>query len=378
MMTLDKIRYFEARIPFTRSFRHGSAERNETESIVVEIRDTRDITGYGEGCPRSYVTGESISSARRFFKRHHAEFLEMKSLEDLQRYCQTNRLEIDANPAAWCAVELALLDLLSRIKALPIELLLGLEQARPSYQYSAILGDSKPEVFWELYHMYRRQGFSDFKIKLSNDLNRDREKLECLRKDLKEIRIRADANNIWESIDQAAAHIAALNIPFWAVEEPIAIGKWQELQAFYKQTGIRIILDESFLRVDQAGFLLQCRESWIVNIRVSKMGGLLRSLEVIRKLTESGIQMIVGAQVGETSLLTRAALVAADASLDRLCAQEGAFGALLLERDPFEPVLQFGKYGRLSDDLLALRKSPGFGLHPEAAFDGAADFLLLQ
>jgi len=43
--------------------------------------------------------------------------------------------------------------------------------------------------------------------------------------------------------------------------------------------------------------------------------------------------VIVGAHVGETSLLTRAALTVANSARDLLVAQEGAFGTHLLARD---------------------------------------------
>ena len=72
--------------------------------------------------------------------------------------------------------------------------------------------------------------------------------------------------------------------------------------------------------------------------------------------------MIVGAHVGETSLLTRAALSVANAYRDILVAQEGAFGTHLLEHDVVDPPLMFGAGGVL--DAAQLPTGPGFGLKP--------------
>ena len=121
-----------------------------------------------------------------------------------------------------------------------------------------------------------------------------------------------------------------------------------------------IIVDESFLRVDQFPAILHDPPStWIVNIRVSKMGGVLRSLAVAKRAKEIGIPIIIGAQVGETSVLTRAALAVANTYRDILVAQEGAFGTLLLERDICNPSLMFGAGGQL--DARAVNR-PGLGL----------------
>ncbi|MEE9280638.1 MAG: hypothetical protein V3V67_10730, partial [Myxococcota bacterium] len=71
------------------------------------------------------------------------------------------------------------------------------------------------------------------------------------------------------------------------------------------------------------------------------------------------IPVIVGAQVGETSLLTRAALSVAQAARGILVAQEGAFGTLLLERDVCDPPLMFGPGGVLPAPALP---AAGFGI----------------
>ena len=123
-----------------------------------------------------------------------------------------------------------------------------------------------------------------------------------------------------------------------------------------------IILDESLLRTDQVKHLAISPQHWIGNLRVSKMGGLLRSLELVREMRRTGLRLIVGAHVGETSLLTRAALTVANSARDILIAQEGAFGSHLLAYDVLEPPLMFGAGGILDADELGVAAQPGFGL----------------
>ena len=60
-----------------------------------------------------------------------------------------------------------------------------------------------------------------------------------------------------------------------------------------------------------------------------------------------GWSVIIGCHVGETSLLTRAALIPAHAAGESLIAQEGAFGDYLVEREPVDPILKFGQNGIL-------------------------------
>jgi hypothetical protein len=84
-----------------------------------------------------------------------------------------------------------------------------------------------------------------------------------------------------------------------------------------------------------------------------------------------GIGLIVGAQVGETSLLTRAGLTAAQATQGLLVAQEGAFGTHLLESDICNPPLMFAKAGLLDTTNYPNLIKPGLGF----TFQEKPDFI---
>ena len=87
---------------------------------------------------------------------------------------------------------------------------------------------------------------------------------------------------------------------------------------------------------------------FIANIKISRVGGLIRALKLIEEVKTLGWPVIIGCHVGETSLLTRAALTAASAAGKNLIAQEGAFGDYLVEQEPAEPMLKFGREGLLN------------------------------
>jgi len=97
-------------IPMRVGFKHASAERKVSESIWVEA--TRGaFTGLGEGCPRSYVTGETLDSTLTWAKAAEAELAQVGDLEDLESFMRNNSESIDKNLSAWCAMELAIFGL---------------------------------------------------------------------------------------------------------------------------------------------------------------------------------------------------------------------------------------------------------------------------
>ena len=323
------------------------------------------MVGVGEGCPREYVTGESLASAQAFFDDHRESLCQsVASVDALAAWTDDHATLIDANPAAWCAIELAMLELFARREDAPVERLVGSPPVMGKFRYSAVVGDGGPDMFRATVARYRQMGFVDFKLKLSGDPMRDRDKIDALRNlnDFESLHIRVDVNNLWEDAETAGRHLAGLDCSFVGIEEPLAANALDGMRVVSEHTGCPIILDESLLRVGQLAALSGDPERWVINVRVSKMGGLLRSLALVKDARKSGLSIIVGAQVGETSVLTRAGLIVARAAGVELLAQEGAFGTHLLEDDVAIPPLMFGPAGILNADAHALSATAGWGL----------------
>lgn len=366
MPSINSISARTLAVPFRESFAHAAATRTRMQSLWVEIEDRNGLTGYGEGCPREYVTGETLTSSQEFVETQRGNIVAaIHDLDSLKAFVVNQRALIDSNPAAWCAVELALLDVFAKQAGVTVETLLDLPALTGSYRYSAVIGDLVPQHFEALLTRYRQAGFRDFKVKLSGKPDRDASKVATLRVDgIEPAQVRADANNLWNDAYDAAEALVDLDYPFFALEEPVATGDLEGMANLGRRFRCAMILDESATRSEQISALPE-GVRWIVNLRVSKMGGLLRSLNLAKQAHDSGIGIIVGSHVGESSLLTRAALTVINAYRDDIVAYEGAFGTHLLEHDPVEPSLMFGQAGLL--DVAAIPQGPGFGLRPAAA-----------
>lgn len=348
---------FEA--PFRAVVRHSSAARRHTDNVIVRTIAATGEAGFGEACPRPYVTGETAGSVTDFFLRHRSALMEqVTGLDALRAWRDRHDAEIAANPAAFAAIEMALLDVIGREQGKTLEALLDLPPLAGAFQYSAVLGDSAWPVYRLQLMRYRRAGFRDFKLKLSASERRNRGKLVPFRGAGGAVRVRADANNLWPDAMACIDALAPLDFEWFALEEPVAADRLDQCRIVADSLGTRIILDESFLGAGRLGDLARDPERWILNCRVSKLGGLTRAIDLFGECRRLGLPVIVGAHVGETSLLTRAGLTLAHAAGDLLVAQEGAFGTWLLREDLVDPPLMFGDGGVLQ---------PGQCLDPAAA-----------
>jgi len=363
-------------IPFRQAFAHASAIRAKTESVLVTIVSRTGVTGLGEGCPRKYVTGETIESVQKFVEEYREQWMSVATVDDLREWVAGHTSLIDRNPAAWCAVETAFLDLMGKETGQPIEMVLGVPALTGRFQYSAVLGAGSFSSFEKQLRQYLAAGFSNFKVKVMGRREHDTDRLARLAAcDIPNLRVRIDANNLWSEAEEALAVLKRIPCNVTAIEEPLTVGDYEGCRLVAREMKVPIILDENFLRLDQFSAIQDAPSMWIINIRISKMGGVLRALSVAAKAKEVGIPIIIGAQVGETSILTRVALTVAHSYRDIVVAQEGAFGTFLLERDICQPSLMFGTAGRLDAEMAGA--GPGLGVVLTEGSDdtGSADML---
>ena len=342
-------------------FRHSSASREQAENFIVRATIDQQISGWGESCPREYVTGESIGTCKQFLQDNQESLRAIEDIGSLRSWVDDHEHLIDQNPSAFCAIELALLDALGKVHSLPVETLLGIDQLRETISYSAVLGDSPYLVYWLLAQRFRARGFRSMKIKLSGILDKDCQKLQMKQTNrLHKRTIRLDANNLWNSVEDCTNYLQQLPKAYWAIEEPLQPRDSTELIKLAERIEANIILDESVTRTNDLTHYDGAK--WVVNLRVSKLGGIHRAIQVARVAKTQGLNTIVGAHVGETSILTRAGIVLIQYLKNSQLAAEGAFGTHLLTRDLATEPLQFERNGQLRLSRTSCLAQPGLGL----------------
>lgn len=358
-MSLD-FRYGHFQTPLRFQFRHASANRKQTDNVIVCLTDNAGHSGYGEGCPREYVTGETSKTAAEFLKTYGTAFTrQVSNLPELELWTANYKDLIDQNPAAFCALELAAIDLFARKQNLTVEKYLGLAPLRDNVQYTAVIGDSSPLKTRLISLAYRCYRFREFKVKLSGNLTRDQTRLATLPATAN---IRVDANNLWSEPDSAVDYLNSLEVGITAIEEPLTPFDYKALASVSGALNIPVILDESLYTENHLAQATEHLTDAIANIRVSKCGGIQRSIRLANQCIKAGYGVILGAQVGETSLLTRAALTVGNGLTKKPISSEGAYGKILLKHDICQRDLRFGATGVLKTQEHPLLSGPGLGL----------------
>jgi muconate cycloisomerase len=107
---------------------------------------------------------------------------------------------------------------------------------------------------------------------------------------------------------------------------------------------VPIMADESLVTIEDAMRLIETNAVDYFNIRISKCGGIARSLKIASLAQKAGIRIQVGSQVGETAILSAAGRHLA-AALRKVDFVEGSYGTMLLAEDVTPDPIRFGHHG---------------------------------
>lgn len=358
----------EISIPFVMDFKHALAARTRTSAVLFEIITDEGIHGYGEGTPREYVTGESIRSTLISLKEIAEKLigfeldLTHKVIEQLEALTHTLFNGNENTPSAKCAVELALLDVIRKTQGKPALEFLGIQKTT-TICYSGVISDESLVVTEKILAKIKAFGFQQVKVKVGNDIEADRQKLDLVRSVLgDDIQLRIDANSTW-NLEEAIIKINRYHNDYGVniVEQPISAEHRNDYPILLKKidSRVKIILDESICTFDDALWFIENKGATGFNLKISKLGGLLNTLKIYQLACENGFVCQLGCHVGETSILTAAGQIFAGLA-GELIAYEGAYGNFLLTYDVVDRPLQFGHHGEYSLDNL--KTAPGIGI----------------
>jgi muconate cycloisomerase len=357
-MRLVAATLYALRIPFVEAFSHSAGDRASSNSVVVRVRDELGTEGFGEGTPRPYVTGETVEAmlahlaAELWPRVMERELPPAEHLAALDAFIPETSLAGTVAPhAGRAALELAIVDCMLRRAGRSAATLLT--PRRPRVTYSGVVTAGPLDRAARHARRMRAIGLQHVKVKVGFD--DDIERVRAVREALgPEASLRLDANGAWsfERAVEVLRAVAPLGIA--AVEQPLPRGA--DLPRLRATVPVPLMADESLVTLADAEALIAEAAVDLVNVRVSKCGGLARSLAIATRAAEAGLGVQVGSQVGETAILAAAGRHLA-ATLPEVAFVEGSFGTLLLAEDVSVDSVRFGHRGEAP-----LLTGPGLGI----------------
>lgn len=258
------------------------------DSTIVGVETDCGRVGYGEVCPLGPFYLPAYAAGVRAGLLELGPHLIGYDPRELGKLNHRMDAALKGHPYVKSGIDIACWDILGQVTGLPICTLMGGRFGDSIRLYRAI-SQLPPDEMAANVASYRDQGYTRFQLKVGGDPDQDIERIRQARACLRPTdRLVADANTGWTQHEAVRVVRAIRDLDVY-IEQPCL--SYEECLAVRRQTDHPFVLDEN---VDSLDMLLRAKADLamdVVNLKISKLGGLTRTKQVRDLCVSMGIAM---------------------------------------------------------------------------------------
>ena len=289
-MRITRISAWQVDLPLHEGSYKWSGGKSVTvfDSTVVAVETDTGLIGYGEVCPLGPAYLAAYASGVRAGLRELAPKLIGEDPTQLGKLNRVMDAALKGHPYVKSAVDMACWDLLGKQSGLPVCVLLGGRYGEDFHLYRAISQEA-PEAMAANVAGYRAEGYHRFQLKVGGDPDTDIARIRAVAAVLKPgDRLIADANTGWLPHEAARVVRGVRDIDVY-IEQPCLT--YEECLSIRKRTDHPFVLDEVIDGIDMLVRGHAERAMDVVNLKISKFGGLTKTRQARDLCVSLGIAM---------------------------------------------------------------------------------------
>lgn len=291
-MKITRIRAYQVDLPLHEGTYKWSGGKSVSvfDSTVVAVETDEGVTGYGEVCPLGPFYLPAYAAGVRAGLVELGPHLLGEDPTQLDKLNRRMDAALQGHPYVKSGIDMACWDILGQVTGQPVCILLGGRYGDDVGLYRAISQES-PEAMAGRVAGYRAEGYRRFQLKVGGDPNIDIERIRAVSAQLQPgDRLIADANTGWLMHDALRVVRAVRDIDVY-IEQPCRT--YEECFTVRQHCDHPFVLDEN---VDSLTMLLRGhadRAMDVVNIKISKFGGLTKARQARDLCASLGVAMTI-------------------------------------------------------------------------------------
>ncbi len=265
------------------------------QNVFIRVHTDSQNYGVGECSAFPMIVGETQETCLAMAK-DFAQIWKGKDALDIPARIQDLHNYTAHNSTIKSAFDMALYDLAAKNQNLPLYKYLG--GKKRTIETDMTIGIGTPEEMVQSALTYQKQGASILKIKLGKKADADLERIRAIRNAVgNDMLIRIDANQGWNYDDAlfCLKEMEPLNIEF--CEQPMRTWYDDLLPELRKNTGIKIMADESCYNHHDARKLINAGACELINIKFAKSGGINEGIKIHETASNAGMACMIGSML---------------------------------------------------------------------------------
>lgn len=276
-MRITRIELRIVKLPLVRPFRTSSSRKDAIQHILVRVESSDGVVGWGECASPAdpYYCPETTETCWHILKDFLAPAVLGRRWETIEELVALYG-PVKGNGFAKAGLEMACWDALARERSQSLAALLG--ATRPVIDSGVSLGiESDLGRTFEQIDQFRAEGYRRIKLKIGP--GHDVDLVRAVRERYPALPLQVDANSAY-SLDDLATLKKLDAFGLLLIEQPLAHDDIIDHAALQAELDTAVCLDESIHSADDARKALQIRACRVINIKVSRVGGLLAAKRV--------------------------------------------------------------------------------------------------
>ena len=292
MDKIKRISVYKVDLPLSEGSYNWSEGKSVSvfDSTVVAVETEQGVIGFGECCPLGPFYLPSYAEGVRTGLKELAPSLIGQDATNLSNLNLVMDQCLKGHPYVKSPIDVACWDIKGKVAGLPVSMLLGGTHNKDFILYRAI-SQEDPDKMAENVMKYRDEGYRRFQLKVGGDPNEDVERIRSVSKVLdSRDKLIADANTGWLAHEALRVVNAVDDVDVY-IEQPCV--SYEECLSVRKKTRHPFILDENITGMNALLRGIKDKAMDVVNIKISKFGGITKAALARDLCTEIGIAMTI-------------------------------------------------------------------------------------
>jgi len=296
---IDQYEVLPLKALLNQPFRIALGQHDMLDNLLFKIKLKNGVMGFGEAAVATHITGETLLTTQKNLIKYGQKLCGL-SVSDYLNISAMLHQELPDNKSALAAIEMAILDALTRSLKIPLWRFFGDKPVKLRTDITIVIDDLRNTE--EKTHAFHRQGFRAFKIKIGQDMDQDLKRVIAVSAIAKRSKLYLDANQGY-SAKQTLQFLKSLEkygiVPD-LLEQPVPKDDREGLKKVTRLSKTKICADESVKNMADALWAIKEKACDVINIKLMK-SGLIQSAEIASLAKAYHIGLMIGGMM-ETSL----------------------------------------------------------------------------
>lgn len=292
---IERVEVFGVEMPLVGTFTSGGISKQVTKCVVVRLTTSDGAVGISSAEPSAGAKSPGTAAELIVTLRERvAPAIVGRDPANVNALIELLDRLAPTQPGAGAAVEMACVDLISRIQGVPIYTYLG-GAVQDNVQFNGWIGMLPPDEAAAEAKRWLKAGFRSAKIKVGSGVEADRDRIAAVRDVVgSAMKLRIDANTQYDADTSLKLCRVIKQYDLQLFEQPVPKDDIAGMARVRREGGIPIMADETVSDYASLMAVIKADAADFVKFGIKQAGGILRAARMLATAEAAKIPVVIG------------------------------------------------------------------------------------